>query len=93
MDVGLWWRHRPLWLCVTADEIILLAVGRRRYSERVPLNQCGGSFYNPASGELVIAPARDLRFPRIRLSASQALAILKLTRSQNSINNTNPTTP
>jgi len=78
IDVGLWWRKRPLWLCIFEEELLLFAVGRRRYSERVPLAECEHFHYNPSSGELVIEPAEVLRFPRLKMPASDALNLLKI---------------
>ena len=47
----------PVWLCVVGDELILLAVARRRYFERVSLADCQASHYGHATGELVIEPS------------------------------------
>ncbi len=77
IDTGCWWRSSPLWLCIMPGEIILLAIGRRRHCERVPLARCHASHYNAASGELVIAPADNLRFPRLAMTPAEALHILK----------------
>ena len=63
-------------------ELVVLAVGRRRYVERVPLAECRDSHYAHASGELVIAPAAALRFKRIRLSPREAVQVLKHTASR-----------
>lgn len=82
VDTGRWWRTSPLWLCVAGGELILLAVGRRRHLERIPLADCGASRYNPAGGELVIAPAESLRFPRLAVHPSEALRALKFIRPQ-----------
>lgn len=76
IDVGLWWWRRPLWLCVTGRELVLLAVARRRYCERVPLAACREVRYNPASGELVITSHPALRFPRLKIPASTALEVI-----------------
>ena len=78
IDTGRWWRSSPLWLCIMPGEIILLAVGRRRHLERIPLAACRASHYNAATGELVIAPADNLRFPRLALAPTEALRALKL---------------
>ena len=90
VDVGLWWRKRPLWLCVLEDEILILAVGRRRYSERVSIADCQNSHYNPTSGELVIEPSDALRFPRLKMPSSQALNVLKFLKHNSTPNTTTP---
>jgi hypothetical protein len=81
IDTGRWWRTSPLWLAVMRDEVIVFAVGRRRYLERMPIAACGGSFYNHATGELVLAPAESLRFRQLRMKPSEALHIISLLSS------------
>lgn len=76
IDAGRWWRRTPVWLCVSAGELILFAVARRRYSERVPLAACQSSHYAHATGELVIDPAESLRIKRLALTPREALDVL-----------------
>ena len=76
IDAGRWFRTNPVWLCVTSDEVILLAVGRRRYLERIPISACSASAYNHAGGELVLSPAEGVRFTRLRMKPSEALKVL-----------------
>jgi hypothetical protein len=76
IDAGRWWRRTPVWLCVTASELILFAVARRRYSERVPLADCHASHYAHATGELVIDPTEGLRIKRLSLCPREALDAL-----------------
>jgi hypothetical protein len=76
VDTGRWWRRSPLWLCVTPEEVLLFAVGRRRYLERIPVDECRASFYNHATGELVLAPAETPRFRCLRMKPSEALRVL-----------------
>jgi len=84
IDVGLWWRRRPLWLCVTRDELVLLAVSRRLFCERIPLSACRGLSYSPAAGELVISSNPPLRFPRLKMPPSTALEVIDLIKQQSS---------
>ena len=77
IDAGRWWRRTPVWLCVVANEIVMLAVARRRYFAKKPISECSDSHYNHATGELVIAPGEDLQLSRFPLSPRDALAILK----------------
>jgi hypothetical protein len=76
IDAGRWWRRTPVWLCVMADELCMLAVARRRYVARIPISECTASHYNHATGELVIEPGESLRFSRFPLSPLEALRIL-----------------
>ena len=80
IDTGRWWRRSPVWLCLVGDELVLLAVGRRRYLERIAVADCPDTHYNPAAGELVIEPGETLRFPRLRMPMADALNLLELTK-------------
>jgi len=80
IDCGRWWRRTPVWLCISGHELILFAVARRRYTERVPLADCHGSDYMATTGELVIDSATALRMNRIKLTPREALNVIdKLT--------------
>jgi hypothetical protein len=76
IDCGCWWRSTPVWLCISGSELILFAVARRRYSERVPRADCQASHYAHATGELVIESATALRMNRIKLTLREALNTL-----------------
>jgi hypothetical protein len=76
IDCGRWWRRNPVWLCITANELILFAVARRRYAERAPLADCHDSHYAHATGELVIDPTESLRIKRLSLTPREALDVL-----------------
>lgn len=76
IDAGRWWRSNPIWLCITADELILFAVARRRYTERIPLADCQASHYAHSTGELVIDPTESLRIKRLSLTPREALNAL-----------------
>lgn len=77
VDTGRWWRSSPAWLCVTDDELILLAVARRRLVVRVPLRDIPASRYHHATGELVIEPGETLALNRVRLPLQDALQVLQ----------------
>ena len=81
IDLGRWWRSSPVWLCIVGNELILLAVARRRYFERVSLTDCRGSHYVHATGELVIDPTESLRIKRLSLSPREALDVLDFLKS------------
>lgn len=76
IDCGRWWRRTSVWLCITASELILFAVARRRYSERVALTDCQSSHYAHSSGELVIDPTESLRIRQLSLTPREALNTL-----------------
>ncbi|MDB4666530.1 hypothetical protein OAE92_01060 [Akkermansiaceae bacterium] len=77
IDTGRWWRRSPLWLCVVSGQLIMLSVGRRRYSARLPISSCGESHYNHATGEFVIVPGEELKFRQFSLSPREALELLR----------------
>jgi hypothetical protein len=81
IDLGRWWRSTPVWLCVVGNELVLLAVARRRYFERVPLAECQGSHYVHATGELVIDPTDALRIKHLSMSPREALEVLDFLKS------------
>ena len=82
IDCGRWWRRTPVWLCITDQELILFAVARRRYVDRVPLAECRASHYSHASGELVIDPTESLRIKHLSLSPREALNALDFLTKQ-----------
>lgn len=76
IDAGRWWRRTPVWICLVGGELVMLAVARRRYIEKVALSACASSHYSHATGELIIAPAENLRYNRFRLTPREAIRIL-----------------
>jgi hypothetical protein len=78
VDTGRWWRHSPVWLCVTEKELIMLAVARRKFFARISLKDIQASRYHHASGELVIEPDDSLPIQCFKLSLNDALNILHL---------------
>jgi hypothetical protein len=82
IDAGRWWRKTPLWLCVVGDDLVMLAVARRRYAEKIAIAECPASHYNPATGELVIEPAGELRFNSFKVNPRDAIQILKILNPQ-----------
>jgi hypothetical protein len=82
IDAGRWWRKTPLWLCVVGGELVMLAVARRRYAEKIAIAECPDSHYNPSTGELVIKPGENLRFSRFKMPPGEAIQILKIINPQ-----------
>lgn len=81
VDTGCWWRRSPVWLCATADELLMLAVARRRFSARIALRDACASRYHHATGELVIEPGEALPLQHFKLPPDDALRILNLIHS------------
>ncbi|MFK7910840.1 MAG: hypothetical protein AB8F34_09565 [Akkermansiaceae bacterium] len=77
IDAGLWWWRSPMWLCVVGDELVMLAIARRRYFARMPLAECADSHYNHATGEFVIEPGEDLKFSQFPIPPRDALKLLE----------------
>lgn len=73
IDAGRWWRRTPVWLAISGNDLILFAVARRRYSERIALTDCHEAHYAATTGELVIDSAENLRMKRLMLSPRDAL--------------------
>lgn len=88
VDTGRWWQRSRVWLGVMPDELILLAVGRRTFLERIAIADCPGTHYNHATGELVLEPAEQLSLPRLRMAPAEALRVLDLLKTDHSIPNT-----
>lgn len=84
VDTGRWWRPSPAWLCIVGNELIVLAVARRRFVGRIPLAECVSSHYHHASGQLVIAPAEMLQISRFAMPLRDALKVLPLLQSVDS---------
>lgn len=78
MDVGHWLKKRPVWLCIMPDELVLFAIGRRRYAERISWSECRGVQYHHETGELVFDSDGQLRVDRLAMSLEEALRILKI---------------
>lgn len=87
IDAGRWWLRTPVWLCITGNELILFAVARRCYTERIPLTDCHASHYAHASGELVIDPAESLRIKHLCLTPRDALNALDFLTKQQTLSN------
>jgi len=86
IDVGLWWRQKPLWLVITDHMVVVFAIARRKYIEQVPLACCSAAHYSPAGGELVISSQPALRFPRLKMPASTALEVIELIEAKSTPN-------
>jgi len=77
VDTGRWLGKSPIWLCVTASDVLLLAVSKRRYLQRMPLADCNGTEYCHTSGALLLQPSNQWRFNAIALPPTDALHVLR----------------
>ena len=91
VDTGGWLRRSSLWLCVTETEIILFAIGRRLYSERIALTVARDSWYCHTTGQLVIEPGGQLRFNRVDLSPTDAMQVLTHIKTGSATMESSPT--
>lgn len=57
IDVGSWMGRARVWAFAFGDELVLLAPGRRPYTERIPLTGLSETIYNHVMGELALSPA------------------------------------
>ena len=76
MDTGGWFGDRQVWASVTSDELFLVAAGKRPLLERVYLQDCYSSHYNPSSGEVVIA-TESLMCNQLAFHPGEAMELLK----------------
>ena len=77
IDTGRWWWPTPIWLSVVGGELLMLAVSRRKYVSRLPLDACAETYYCHTTGELVIEPTEGLLYKRFKVSPRHALELLK----------------
>ena len=77
IDAGRWWLRTPLWVCVTEEEVVVLAAARRQYLQRWCVAECRRSHYCHGTGELVIESAGDGECDRLAMSPTDALQVLE----------------
>jgi hypothetical protein len=75
IDTGKWLRTSPLWICIFKDQVVVLAIGRRKYIECVPLTEINETHYCHTTGELVLAPIRTLTHRRLAMSPGDSLRV------------------
>lgn len=89
IDTGRWWRRSPVWLCIAGGDLVMLAVARRHYVERIAIADCPVSHYNHATGELVIEPGETLHLNQFKLPPREALRMLKFLNPESQTQITN----
>jgi hypothetical protein len=72
VDVGEWFRRGHVVGACVDNEWVMLAAGKRPYVERVSTRHLSASTYNPIVGELVLAPALEVRVRQLKLSPLEA---------------------
>ena len=91
VDTGLWLMRSPMWICVVGEELVMLAIARRRYFARKRIADCAKSYYNHATGEFVVEigdEADGLQFHQFPMSPRNALSLLAYFKKYKS--NANP---
>ena len=76
VDTGGWLGKSRVRVCLTGDELVLFAAGRRPFVERIPVPSLGESFYNHVTGEVALAPAEGARVKRLRIRPVEGYALL-----------------
>ena len=92
IDTGRWWWSSPIWVCVTNEEIILMAAARRQFLQKIPLSECRSSQYCHSTGELVFETGHHLPFKRCAMSPVNALRVLKMIDTDQEKDRTNRST-
>jgi hypothetical protein len=78
VDVGSWFRKKPVWACILKDSLLLMATGKKPYQESIPLCELRESLYNHVTGEIVLAPFEGDKVSGLRMSPLDAARFLKL---------------
>jgi len=76
VDTGRWWSGSALWLGALETELVLFAAGTIAFCEKIPFGYLRRSLYNHVTGELVLAPARELTVCKAELAPSEAYQLL-----------------
>ena len=67
VDTGGWFRRSRVWVGATAEELVLLAFGRNPFFQKTPFQVMRESLYNHVTGELVLAPVRQLTLNSVKV--------------------------
>ena len=73
IDTGGWMRNSNLWLAIFKDEVVVMAIGRRKYIDRAPLTDITQTHYCHTTGELVLAPIQTMIHRRLKMSPGDSL--------------------
>jgi hypothetical protein len=78
VDVGLWWRWRPVRVLACPDALVLLADGPRPFVQTAAYSELATSFYSHRSAELVLVPAPPLLVRSLKLPPARAWELLRI---------------
>lgn len=76
IDTGSWWRRAAVWICLTDQDLVLLAAGRRPFLQQLPIAVCQGVRYCHATGELAIETEAALPLRSLAMSPTEGLQVL-----------------
>ncbi len=76
VDVGHWFSRGALWAATTDTELVLFAVGKRPFFEKVPFAYLRKSMYNHVTGEVILAPAESTRVHGVKVTPEQGYQVL-----------------
>ena len=76
VDVGQWFGKVAVWISILENEMILFAVGRRPFAERIAFDELSESQYNHVTGEVVLAPNEASAIKSLKLPPLAALDVL-----------------
>lgn len=76
VDVGGWFVRGHLWACTTRRDLNLFASGRKPAFQKTPLASLRQSLYNHVTGEVVLAPDRELRLTRVQVAPLDGYQLL-----------------
>jgi hypothetical protein len=82
VDVGLWFRWRPIRVCACEDRLVLLSHGPRPFVESATYDALDTCFYSHRSAELVLVPAPLLMIRSLAVAPDDGWAFLTLIRKQ-----------
>lgn len=79
VDTGLWTRRAPLYLVLTAHELVLLAAGRKEVLLKFPRERFQHSFYNPVTHCVVFhPPSVQNTVPSVKLEHRVGTTLIEL---------------
>ena len=76
VDVGYWTGKRRIWSCLLDKQLLLFAVGRRSFVERIAFEDLRDSQYNHVTGEIVLAPIEITNVQTLKVPPLAALEML-----------------
>lgn len=78
--MGRWFVKGRVWICVTDNDLIVCAAGRKPFIEKVSLHDVADSFYNAITGELVFQPADVFSLKKVGIAPHDAHTVISAAR-------------